>query len=186
MPRWLKFTAIGCGGLFSLFILFTACALILGGSSDSPDQAQDDAAPSEEEASEPAANIGDTVKVGNVAWQVTTARQATELKSEFSGVKQGNFVIVDFLFTNNDKEAVTLDSVSISLLDGEGRKSEADTDSYEYIDPAKDIFLDQVNPGVTQEGEVIYTVAPGAKGFKVEVGDAALFSDEKKTINLGF
>jgi hypothetical protein len=64
------------------------------------------------------------------------------------------------------------------LIDSEGKESEADPDSYEYIDPRKDIFLENVNPGVSRGGEVIYTVAPDAKGFVLKCGDTTLLGDE--------
>jgi hypothetical protein len=116
---------------------------------------------------------------------VTNARQATELTGEFVEPKQGNFVIVDFDFTNNGDEPVTLDSASLALLDGEGRKFEADPDTFGYIDPSKDIFLNQVNPGVTQQGEVIYTVAPDASGFVLSAGDTQMFGGENVFVDLG-
>ncbi len=133
-----------------------------------------------------AAKIGDTVTAGDAAWQVTNARQATQLTSEFQDPKQGNFVVADFVFTNNGTEAITLDSSSLALKDGEGRTFETDTDTFGYIDPSKDIFLNQVNPGVTQQGEVIFTVAPGASKFTLELGDAQMFSDENAYVDLGF
>jgi hypothetical protein len=124
--------------------------------------------------------------VGDVEWTVTSARQATELQSSFGDTAQGNFVIVAFNFTNGSSEAVTLDSASLALLDSEDRTFEPDTDSFEYIDPNKDIFLEQVNPGVSQEGEVIFSVAPGASGFTLQAGDTDMFSDKNGLINLGF
>ena len=77
--------------------------------------------------------------------------------------------IVDFNFTNDSSEAVTLDSASVALLDSSGNKSEADPDTFGYIPANKDIFLENVNPGVTRPGEVIFTVAPDASGFKLQV-----------------
>lgn len=43
------------------------------------------------------------------------------------------------------KEAATLDTASMTLIDSEGRKSEADPDKFGYI-------LENVNPGVTDKG----------------------------------
>ena len=131
--------------------------------------------------------IGEPVKAGKVEWTVVTAREATSLKSAFGGDKKdGNFVIVDFNFTNGNKEAVTLDSESFRLIDSEGREFEVDTDTFEYVEPDKDIFLDQVNPDVSKEGEVIFTVAPDASGFTLEAGDTDMFADENAYVDLGF
>ena len=137
--------------------------------------------------SDPISQIGDIVSVGDVSWQVTDAQQTTVLTSqfgEFGSPKQGNFVIVDFLFTNNGNEAVTLDPISLTLIDGQGREFEPDTDTFEYIPEEKDIFLNQVNPGVSHEGMVIFTVAPDASDFTLQVGDAKLFGNETASIEL--
>jgi hypothetical protein len=137
----------------------------------------------------PTAQIGQTVTVGDVAWRVTNAQQTNQLKSQFGqfgNSKRGNFVIVDFMFTNKGNEAVTLDPISLALIDGQGRKFETDTDTFEYIPPQKDIFLTQVNPGVTQPGRVIFTVAPDTSNFTLQAGDTNFWSDKNAHIELGF
>jgi hypothetical protein len=70
------------------------------------------------------------------------------------------------------KEAATLDTASMALIDSEGRKSEADPDKIGYIPDDRNIFLENVNPGVTDRGQAIFTVAPDATGFELELGDA--------------
>ena len=151
----------------------------------------------------PKGEIGQTVKFSNVAWQVTTVRQATELKapsrvaandSAFRNLqvlpakkKKGNYVIVDFLFTNNADEATRLDSATLTLLDGEGCEIKASPDDFMYIAPGKNIFSENVNPGVTKDGEVIFTVAPETKDFTLRAGDTdAFITDENAYIDLGF
>ncbi len=185
-----------------LLVLVIGCAAIIGGQNTSTqDKAGQDSAVEEDDsekvpAAEPAAKqeadeeetvaIEETVTVGDVQWTVTNARRANELTSQFMEPKRGNFVVVDFIFKNNGNEAVTLDSQSLALLDSEDRKFETDNDTFGYIDPAKDIFLDQVNPGVQQQGEVIFTVADGASGFTLQVGDTNFFSDKNGYVDLGF
>lgn len=83
------------------------------------------------------------------------------------------------------KEAATLDTASMTLIDSEGRKSEADPDKFGYIPDDRNIFLENVNPGVTDEGQAIFTVAPDATGFELELGDADLLSDDHGTVPLG-
>ena len=83
------------------------------------------------------------------------------------------------------KEAATLDTASMTLIDSEGRKSEADPDKFGYIPDDRNIFLENVNPGVTDQGQAIFTVAPSATGFELELGDADLLSDEHGTVPLG-
>jgi hypothetical protein len=100
-------------------------------------------------------SIGQPVRVGDVSWTVTNASQASEIRQrgfgQFGETKRGNFVIVDFNFTNNSSEAVTLDSATVALMDSGGNKSEADPDTFGYNPANKDIFLENVNPGVTRQ-----------------------------------
>lgn len=65
-------------------------------------------------------------------------------------------------FTNIGSESKTLPQNALKLLDLDGRESDPDTDTFGYIPNERNIFLEQVNPGVTEEGEVIFSVAPGA------------------------
>ena len=182
---------LGCTGLVVVLVLFVGClAVIVGGGGGQ----QPAGSGSEDEAEEVKpgttkenpVGIGDPVNAGKVEWTVTDARQVTELKAPYSGTKQGNFVIVDFNFRNGTKEAVTLDSTSLTLIDSQGRKFEADTDTFEYVPMNKDIFLEQVNPGVLKQGETIFTVAPGASGFILKAGDTDMFSDKNAYVDLGF
>jgi hypothetical protein len=135
----------------------------------------------------PKGKIGQTVKVSNVAWRVTAARRATELKAPSYPKKIGNFVIVDFLFTNNADEATTLRASSLTLLDSEGCEFEVTSVDPVYIAPGKNLFSENVNPGVTQDGQVIFIVAPETKDFTLRAGDTDPFiSDENAYIELGF
>jgi Domain of unknown function (DUF4352)/zinc-ribbon domain len=180
---------VGCAGLVVVLVLFVGCLAVLGSGGNQ----QPSGSGGEEAAQQPPGttkqnpvSIGDPVNAGKVEWNVTNARQVTELKAPYSSKKQGNFVIVDFTFTNGTKEAVTLDTASLTLIDSEGRKFEADTDAYEYVPTNKNIFLEQVNPGVLKQGETIFTVAPGASGFILKAGDTDMFSDKNAYIDLGF
>lgn len=181
LPRWLVFSLIGCGGLILLTLLVVGgCAALIGGSGGGG------GGESEEPADQPAVALGEPVTAGDTVWTVTEARQATELTAEFAEPEQGNFVIVNFDFTNNGSEAVTLDTVSLTLIDSEGRESQADPDKFQYIPEDRNIFLENVNPGVTDQGQAIFTVASDASGFRLQVGDAAAFSDENGYVELGF
>lgn len=138
-----------------------------------------------EDKSTPKARIGEPLRVGDVTWVVQDAKMVTELTSSYEKPIHGNFVVVNFTFTNEGKEATTLDTASMTLIDSEGRKSEADPDKFGYIPDDRNIFLENVNPGVTDEGQAIFTVAPDSTGFKLELGDAGLLSDDHGTVPLG-
>lgn len=179
---------MGCGGLVVVGILLVVIIAALGGGGETagsggPTSPED---PGEPEQAKTVAGMGATVPVGEVAWQINDASQSSQLSTDYGESKQGSFVIVDFLFQNNGSEAVTLDSSSVALIDGEGRESQVDTDNFAYVDPNKDVFLQQVNPGVSQEGQVIFTVAPDAANFNMSVGDTNMFGGEDALVDLGF
>jgi len=134
--------------------------------------------------------IGQPVTAGDIEWTVTNARAVNELSQDafgqFGKTKQGNFVVVDLLFTNNGSDPSTLTTQSLTLLDSNDRESRPDTDTFGYIENERNIFLEQVNPGVTREGTVIFTVSSDASDFRLRVGDANMFSREEAYVDLGF
>ena len=176
---WVRLLLIG-GGCLMLVVLmllgFAGCLAALGGGGGET---------AEEPQKSPMAEIGEPLRVGGITWVVQDAKTVTELTSSYEKPIRGNFVVVNFTFTNEGKEAATLDTASMALIDSEGRRSEADPDKFGYIPDGRNIFLENVNPGVTDQGQAIFTVAPGATGFELELGDADLFSDRKGIVPLG-
>lgn len=128
--------------------------------------------------------VGETVETGDVAWTVNNVSRSTELRS-LGQRKQSNFIIVDLTFINNGDEPVTLDSASLAILDNQNRTHETDPDASLYVNPNRDLFLNQVNPGVTKEGRAIFDVAPDAEGLILRAGDADIWSEQNAYINLG-
>ena len=131
--------------------------------------------------------IGQPLTVGDVEWTVTSAYPANQLVSAIdSGTKQGNFVVVNFQFKNNSNEGLTLSSDSLALLDGNGRRFKFDTDTYLYIDWSKALFRFEVAPSDSQEGQIIFKVAPNASQFQLQLGEETPFTNNSGYVNLGF
>src|SRR5215210_410278 len=188
-PRshWLRWLLIGGGGCLLLLLIvlvgFGGCMAAIigssggGGGEQSP---QDKYAAAKKKA----APIGETVTAGDVAWTVQSVEQVTELKS-LGQRKRGNFVVVNVIFKNNGDEAATLDSSSLAILDDKGRTSETDPDASMYVPTNQDLFLNQVNPGVSKQGRAIFNVAPDAKGLILRAGDTNPFGGEDAYVDLG-
>jgi lipoteichoic acid synthase len=131
--------------------------------------------------------IGQPLTVGDVEWTVTSAYLANQLVSPIdSGTKQGNFLVVSFQFKNNSNEGLTLSSDSLALLDGNGRRFKFDTDTYLYMDWSKALFRFEVAPGDSEEGQIIFKVAPEASQFQLELGEETPFINDSGYVNLGF
>lgn len=124
--------------------------------------------------------------MANVQWKVSDAYLTNQLKSSFGTQKRGRFVVVDFTFTNNRDEEVTLDpELHMVLKDSAGREFGTDPDAYEFMPTDLDIFLEPVNPGVSTNGRVIYQVPADATGFKLTLDDVELMKDESAVFDLG-
>jgi len=94
-------------------------------------------------------------------------------------------VVVDFTFTNNRDEEVTLDpELHMVLKDSKGREFGTDPDAYEFMPTNLDIFLEPVNPGVSKDGRVIYQVAADANGFTLKLDDVELMEDKSAVFDL--
>lgn len=138
-----------------------------------PGSSQDNAVP-----------LGETAEIGNVSWQVTDVEQTNQISDSIETL-EGNFVIADVVFTNNSDETVQLDSGSLAIVDGEGRVSEGSEDASFILDPELDLFLNEVNPGVTEEAQVAFDVAPDAQDMVLRANDAGLVSENYVYIELG-
>jgi hypothetical protein len=134
----------------------------------------------------PKYSVGQTAQVANVQWKVSDAYLTNQLKSSFGTQKRGKFVVVDFTFTNNRDEEVTLDpELHMILKDSQGREFGTDPDAYEFMPVDLDIFLEPVNPGVSTDGRVIYQVPADASGFTLTLDDLEFTEDESAMFDLG-
>lgn len=203
---------LGCAGLAVLSVLFVGCVAVLAigtggggggesaGSNNAPAAENEEQQPAEKEEQaaqednqaaekkEKVYGVGDKVNVGDVSYTVTSAQPKTRLTDTY-GIdppKTGNFVVVDFTFANNGTEPVTMSDVGLYLYDSKNREYETASDMFGYIPEEKDIFLiDRINPGLSKEAQVIYTVPPDASGFELEV-TSGFFQSEVERIKLGF
>jgi hypothetical protein len=206
----------GCLSIVVLFFLIGIIGAALGGGGDETaggggggggndgqqqergqgqDQQQQDQQQNREQRNEgqgqeqetPEYTVGETATVGNVEWTVTDAYPTTVLTSDFGTEKQGNFVVVDFTFTNNRSEEVTLDpELHMILRDSRDREFGTDPDAWEYVPTDLNIFLEPVNPGISQDGRTIYEVPQDAQGFVLIVDDVEFLEDRTARYDLGF
>jgi Domain of unknown function (DUF4352) len=198
MGGGMKLALVGCIGLILLGLLTVGGCFALVATVEPPTNSESGSSNSNgkqksgsSKGEQSAVPIGESITVGDVTWRVTNATQTNRLSQrdvpkDFAKSKQGSFVVVDFDFTNNGSDPVTLDNASLALIDSEGRESNPDPDQFFYIPNDKQIFLDNINPGVTRQGQTVFEVAPGASGFRLQAGDTDVWSDENGYVDLGF
>jgi hypothetical protein len=130
-------------------------------------------------------SVGQTAQVANVQWRVSDAYLTNQLRSNFGTQKRGRFVVVDFTFTNNRDEEVTLDpELHMVVKDRRGREFGTDVDSWEFMPTNFNIFLEPVNPGISKNGRVIYQVPPDAWGFTLRLDDVEFWEDKSAVFDL--
>ncbi|NTW42584.1 MAG: DUF4352 domain-containing protein [Cellulomonadaceae bacterium] len=160
-----------------------------GGGEDTPTVAApqasadgQDAAPAEAEApaeveapaEAPAAGIGAAVRDGKFEFTVTSIEPGlSRVGDDVLGKDaQGQFLLVHLTVTNIGDEAQYFDGSSQKLLDAQGRTHSADSAAAIYLGDA-DSFLNQINPGNTVNGTVVFDIPADATPTGLELHDSA-------------
>jgi hypothetical protein len=87
--------------------------------------------------------------------------------NEFTKAKaQGIFKVLKVTVTNNQKDAITLDSNSFKLIDDQKREFTSSSDTMMAFEES--FFLKKVNPGLSVSGFIAFDVPKDAKGFVLQ------------------
>jgi hypothetical protein len=103
------------------------------------------------------AGIGEPVKVGDVLFTVNGRSTASNVGGEFGSDAQGVYLILDVTVKNEGKEAITTDSSFFKLLSGDV-EYDADGTAAIYANEDGNFFLQDINPGIENTGEVVFDV----------------------------
>jgi hypothetical protein len=136
---------------------------------------------------------GDTAKavglnqaVQDGKFEFTVTKQDCSKKSigeaPVNKTAQGTFCIVSVTVKNIGNEAQLLDASSQKALDAKGREYSADSGAAVYLGDTN-TFLNQLNPGSTVKGQIVYDVPVGTKLTKLELHDSPFSGGV--TVNLG-
>lgn len=152
-----------------------------GGAAEVEDAAADDAEDDAEEKSEsePEEGAGDGFGMGDVAqdgkfeFVVTEVETGVEqVGSEYlNETAQGQFVLVHLEVTNVGDKAQTLFDSSQHLIDTDGREHSADSSAGIYLEDNK-VLLNEINPGNTLSGVLVFDIPADATPASVELHDS--------------
>lgn len=175
---WSKFAGLKVWQkVLVIFVLF-AVASAAGGSSSSTsssDSSSSKASTKVEKAATPKGPaIGSTAADGKFAfaiWKMNCSK--TSVGSDFSkSTAQGHYCILDIAVKNIGKEAQTIFSSNMKLIDSEGR--EFKTDDMAMMNAGQtDLWLKEINPGNQVNGQLIFDVPTDAKIVTAELHDSA-------------
>ncbi|WP_432457173.1 DUF4352 domain-containing protein [Cellulomonas iranensis] len=160
-------------------VVVVAVASALGGGGDDAPPASSAAsapagdAPADESPASTAAGIGTPVRDGKFEFTVTGVEPGVARVGDdmFGEDAQGQFLLVHVTVTNIGEEAQYFDGSSQKLTDTQGRTHSADTGAAIYLGDAQS-FLNQINPGNSVQGTVVFDVPADAAPASVELHDS--------------
>ncbi|MFG2243741.1 DUF4352 domain-containing protein [Spirillospora sp. NPDC048823] len=179
------------GGVATLFLMVSCAAIVAtGGSTSDPAATSGDvpaaaggspaaSAPAkgtaEKKSKKPVTNgIGREYRDGKFAFTVTKVKKGVKkVGNEYFGDKaQGQFVIISVTVKNIGDNARTFTHHNQTLLDTKDRKFEADPEASLWTNQDGKSFLQQINPGNSVKGQLIYDVPRGVKLKAIELHDS--------------
>lgn len=132
---------------------------------------------------EPIAKIGEAVTANSLAFTVSDISKAKTLGGAYVKKNaQGTFNIITLNIKNVGKETVTIDSSMIRLTDSQGRKFDRSIDGQTAKGMSQgsvDLFLQQVQPGLSVNGDIVFDLPDDATDLKLLV-KGSLFGTEKQ------
>lgn len=168
MRGLLKWTGIGCGGLVVLIIAISIGAAIGGGGGEQAGSGGGEGGGGGEQQ----ATIGERVEDGQFAFTVTGVEQAQQLgQGALATQAQGKYVIVNVSAENVSNEAATFNAgASQVAYDAQGAEYQTSEDAMMSGDASDQAsFLQQINPGSSVEGRLVYDVPEDVQLTSVEL-----------------
>lgn len=157
-----------------VFIVFIVVVSASGGDSSSTGSSNSNSKQEQSQKQEKiTAKIGEQVQSGDLAFTINGVKEYNSLGNSFTQKdSQGIFKVVSLKIENVGKETKTIDSSMIKLTDSEGRTFERSIDGQTAKGLSQgqvDLFLQQVQPGLSVNGEIVFDVPESAEGLVIEL-----------------
>lgn len=164
-----KFFKFGCLGIILLIVLGIIIGIVGGGdeettNTNSTEQKEEVKSEESKQEEKKVAGIGETATVADVGFTVQNVEETNEIDSgnEFieNATTDGKFIIADIKIDNGQKEALTIDSSFFKIITADGTEYEPVTDGTVFMAMSQedDFFLQQINPGLSKAGKVVFEV----------------------------
>ncbi len=186
---WFRRHPIWTGILGFLFLVWVIGAF--GGgkktkTSENPSTTTAANQPPTETKTEEVTKIGESVQDKELAFTVVNIDTAKTLGNQFTKSEaQGLFYIITLKIENKGSKTQMIDSLMLSLTDDQDRKYDRSIEGQtaKGLSEGKvDLFLAQVQPGLSLEGDIVFDIPANATGLQLIV-KGSVFSSGKK-INL--
>ncbi len=119
------------------------------------------------------AKIGEIAQSGDLAFTVTGVKDANTLGNSFTQKDaQGIFKVINLKIENTGKETRTIDGSMIKMTDDQGRTFERSIEGQTAKGMSQgkvDLFLQQVQPGLSVNGDIVFDVPADASNLTLMV-----------------
>jgi len=117
--------------------------------------------------------IGDKARDGKFTFLVTKIGKKSRIGDEYLGKKaQGQFILVQMSITNHGDEPQSMFGDNQYLYSADGKKYSADTEAAIYLGDQGSTLWEEINPGNTLKGTVVFDVPTGLKADHLELHDS--------------
>lgn len=129
-----------------------------------------------------AAGIGTAVRDGKFEFTVTSVQSGgTNIGGEFGKDAQGKFIQIHLTVRNIGDQSQLFEGSDQKLFDAQNREFSADTEAAFSL-PESQSFINDINPGNTVKGIVVFDVPKDITPAKIELHDS--FLSGGVTVNL--
>ena len=134
--------------------------------------------------------MGDPIKAGDFTWKITnvytTQKIGQDLMGTFMGtIADGKYIVLSVEVTNNANSAKYLMDSFVKLIDTQKREFSPDSMAAIYLDSNQVLMFEQLNPGITKKGKIVYDVPEEVDDFTFRIHSnlvSSSFSDMKLII----
>jgi len=164
------------------FIVIAVIGAVSGGGKSTTSTTSNTGSGNTAKTVETVAKINDTVTDKDLAFTVTGVTTAKSLGSSYTKKDaQGTFYVVTLNIKNVGKETATIDSSMLKITDSQGRKFDRSIEGQtaKGLSQGKvDMFLQQVQPGLSVNGDIVFDLPDDATDLKLLV-KGGIFGTEK-------
>lgn len=124
--------------------------------------------------------VGQTVADGDLAFTVNSVTTTSSVGNSYvAKTAQGIYYVISVKIDNNGKDTKTINASDFNVVDNQGRKFDYSNDGQMAMEESTgttDLFLQQIQPGLSITGKIIFDVPKDATGLRL-LAQGGLFTD---------
>lgn len=118
---------------------------------------------------------GETLMLGDIGFNVTSAEERAVLKPRYGETLKGRFIVIGLEIQNKTKTPFTIGWSNLALVENDGSTYKTLDSSYLYATEDESLIIETINPKATRNCKVFFELPPGAaiSAFSLGVTDGS-------------